>query len=165
MNSAPNSIGASKAGSRWVKIRPPMRSRASSVKTDRPECPSEAAAARPAAPAPITITSGSRTIDMPGPEQRAFAAHLRVVIASDAAATGTPTNSDDYAAFFFGTMAPFLRASERPIAIACLRLVTLPPLPPRPERRVPRFLRRRALATVFPAALLYLRPRDFFLAA
>ena len=32
-----------------------------------------------------------------------------------------------------GTFAPFLRASERPIAIACLRLLTLPPLPPLPE--------------------------------
>ena len=29
--------------------------------------------------------------------------------------------------FFFGTLAPFFRASERPMAIACSRLVTLPP--------------------------------------
>jgi hypothetical protein len=35
-----------------------------------------------------------------------------------------------YAAFFLGTLAPFFRASESPIAIACLRLFTLPPLPP-----------------------------------
>lgn len=48
------------------------------------------------------------------------------------------------------------------MAIACLRLFTLPPLPPFPERRVPLFLRRIALATVFPAALLYLRRLDFF---
>jgi hypothetical protein len=27
----------------------------------------------------------------------------------------------------FGTFAPFFRASERPIAIACLRLFTFPP--------------------------------------
>lgn len=33
------------------------------------------------------------------------------------------------AAFFFGTFAPSSRASDRPIAIACLRLVTFPPLP------------------------------------
>ena len=47
------------------------------------------------------------------------------------------------------------------MAMACLRLFTLPPLPPRPLRRVPLFLRRIALATDFVAALLYLRPLDF----
>src|ERR1700729_3911420 len=60
------------------------------------------------------------------------------------------------AAFFLGTLAPFLRASESPIAIACLRLVTLPPLPPLPEQSVPRFSRRIALFTLLPAALPYL---------
>jgi hypothetical protein len=64
------------------------------------------------------------------------------------------------AAFFLGTLAPFLRASESPMAIACLRLFTHPPLPPLPERSVPRFLRRIALSTVLPAALPYRRPRD-----
>ena len=64
------------------------------------------------------------------------------------------------AAFFLGTLAPFLRASERPIAIACFRLVTLPPLPPLPERSVPRFSRRMALATDLPTALPYLRPLE-----
>src|ERR1700687_3739221 len=59
--------------------------------------------------------------------------------------------------FFRGTLAPFLRASESPMAMACLRLFTRPPLPPLPERSVPRFLRRIALATVLPAALPYLR--------
>jgi len=48
--------------------------------------------------------------------------------------------------------------------MACLRLFTMPPLPPLPERRVPRFSRRMALATVFAAALPYLRRLDFFLA-
>jgi hypothetical protein len=72
--------------------------------------------------------------------------------------------------FFSGTLAPFFRASESPIAIACLRLFTLPPLPPFPDRSVPFFLRRIALATVLPADLLYFRPPDllreldFFLA-
>lgn len=47
------------------------------------------------------------------------------------------------------------------MAIACLRLLTLPPLPPLPERKVPRFLRRIALSSVFRAALPYLR-LDFF---
>jgi hypothetical protein len=61
------------------------------------------------------------------------------------------------AAFFFGTFAPFFRASESPIAIACLRLFTLPPFPPLPERKVPFFFRRIALATVLPAAFPYFR--------
>ena len=62
---------------------------------------------------------------------------------------------------FLGTLAPFFRASESPIAIACLRLFTAPPLPPFPERRVPFFWRRTALSTLLPAALPYLRPLDF----
>src|SRR5690349_8565224 len=43
---------------------------------------------------------------------------------------------------FRGTFAPFLRASERPIAMACLRLLTLPPCPLLPRLSVP-CLRRR----------------------
>src|SRR5580704_2952372 len=43
-----------------------------------------------------------------------------------------------YDAFLRGTLLPFLRAFERPIAIACSRLLTLPPLPPRPLFAVPR---------------------------
>src|SRR5947207_14763735 len=66
--------------------------------------------------------------------------------------------------FFVGTLAPFLRASDSPMAMACFRLLTLPPLPPLPERSVPRFLRRIALFTVLPAALPYLRRPDFRLA-
>jgi len=69
--------------------------------------------------------------------------------------------------FFRGILAPFLRASERPIAIACFRLFTVPPpLPPRPDLRVPLFLRRMALATVSRAVFPYLvLPGDFFLVA
>src|SRR5204862_6606900 len=64
-----------------------------------------------------------------------------------------------------GTLAPFFRASERPIAIACLRLVTLPPFPPRPDFSVPFFRRRIALSTRFDAADPYLlRPEDFLAA-
>jgi hypothetical protein len=51
------------------------------------------------------------------------------------------------------------------MAMACLRLFTRPPLPPLPERSVPRFLLRMALATVLPAPLLYLRRDADFLAA
>src|SRR6478672_7537611 len=40
--------------------------------------------------------------------------------------------------FFLGTFLPFLRALERPMAMACLRLLTLPPLPPGPLFAVPR---------------------------
>src|ERR1700722_20093999 len=66
-----------------------------------------------------------------------------------------------YDCAFFGTLAPFFRASESPIAIACLRLFTTPPLPPLPERSVPFFSRRIALSTLLPAAFPYLLP-DFF---
>src|SRR5512138_2224096 len=44
-----------------------------------------------------------------------------------------------------GTFAPFLRASERPIAIACLRLFTLPPWPLLPRLSVPCLRRPIAL--------------------
>jgi hypothetical protein len=53
-----------------------------------------------------------------------------------------------------GTLAPFFRASERPMAIACLRLVTFLPL--RPLLSVPRFRLRIALFTDFDAPLPYL---------
>src|SRR5208283_2015720 len=56
---------------------------------------------------------------------------------------------------FFGTFAPFLRASERPMAIACFLLVTTLPLPPFPERRVSSFSRRTALSALLPAAFPY----------
>jgi hypothetical protein len=42
------------------------------------------------------------------------------------------------------------------MAIACSRLVTGPPFPPFPERKVPCFLRSRALLTDLLAALPYL---------
>jgi hypothetical protein len=65
--------------------------------------------------------------------------------------------------FFFGTFAPFLRASDSPIAMACFRLFTFPPLPDLPERSVPLFFRRIALATDLLAPLLYFRrDEDFF---
>jgi hypothetical protein len=60
-----------------------------------------------------------------------------------------------------GTLAPFFRASERPIAIACSRLFTLPPRPPFPIRSVPLFRRRIALSTRLLAALPYFRAVDF----
>ena len=50
------------------------------------------------------------------------------------------------------------------MAMACLRLFTRPPLP-LPERSVPRFLLRMALATVLLAPLLYLRRDADFRAA
>ena len=46
------------------------------------------------------------------------------------------------------------------MAMACLRLFTLPPLPPFPDLSVPCFLRLIALPTVLLAPLLYLRPPD-----
>ena len=72
--------------------------------------------------------------------------------------------------FLRGTFAPFFRASDSPIAIACLRLLTLPPRPPFPRRSVPLFRWRIALSTPLLAPLPYRRLLDlrevlFFLAA
>jgi hypothetical protein len=64
--------------------------------------------------------------------------------------------------FFLGTLAPFSRASDSPIAIACLRLLTVPPFPPLPDLSAPFFLLCMALFTDLPAALPYFRPLDFF---
>jgi hypothetical protein len=73
------------------------------------------------------------------------------------------SNFYDFDFFLGGTLAPFLRASDNPIAIACLRLFTVPPFPPLLRFSVPRFRRLIALATVFCAPLLYLRPPDLLL--
>src|SRR5688572_3950123 len=54
-----------------------------------------------------------------------------------------------------GTFAPFFRASLRPIAIACLRLLTVPPFPPGPLFSVPFFRRRIADLTFFDADFPY----------
>ncbi|HUB18655.1 MAG TPA: hypothetical protein VL990_08470 [Acidobacteriaceae bacterium] len=59
-----------------------------------------------------------------------------------------------FAALFFGTLAPAFRASDNPIAIACLRLVTFLPL--RPLFNVPIFFSRIARATFFAAPAPYL---------
>jgi hypothetical protein len=57
--------------------------------------------------------------------------------------------------FFFGTLAPDLRASDNPIAIACLRLLTL--RPERPLFNVP-FLRFFiARSTLLDALFEYFR--------
>src|ERR1044072_3209442 len=55
--------------------------------------------------------------------------------------------------FFDGTLAPSLRASDRPIAIACFLLVTF--LPERPLFRVPSFITCMARSTFLPAFLPY----------
>src|SRR5215472_11309282 len=47
------------------------------------------------------------------------------------------------------------------MAIACLRLVTLPALPPLPERSFPAFSRRRARSTLLLAALPYFLGIEF----
>jgi hypothetical protein len=60
--------------------------------------------------------------------------------------------------FFRGTFAPFARASDSPIAIACFRLLTFRPLP---DFSVPFFRRFMALSTRLLAALPYFRRPDF----
>src|SRR6185312_5195409 len=59
--------------------------------------------------------------------------------------------------FCFGTLAPFSRASLRPMAMACLRLVTFLP---EPLRSVPRLRSCIAFFTFF-CAVVRLRPDDF----
>ena len=55
---------------------------------------------------------------------------------------------------FDGTLPPSLRASERPMAIACLRLVTF--LPERPLRSLPRFISCIDFSTLVCAFFPYL---------
>jgi hypothetical protein len=64
---------------------------------------------------------------------------------------------------FLGTFAPELRASERPMAIACLRLVTR--LPDRPLFSVPRLRSRIARSTFSPAFFPYLAMHTLHYAA
>ena len=59
---------------------------------------------------------------------------------------------------FAGTFFPFLRALDSPIAIACLRLFTLPPLP---LLAVPRLYRCISFLTSVPELREYLRVRLF----
>jgi hypothetical protein len=59
-----------------------------------------------------------------------------------------------------GTLAPFSRASLRPMAIACFRLVTRRP---EPLLSVPRFLRRIVDSTFFDADLPYFAMRRLLL--
>ena len=63
-----------------------------------------------------------------------------------------------------GTFFPFLRASDRPMAIACAREVTAPPCPFFPRLSEPRFSRRSARSTSFDADGLYFRVEDFLVA-
>src|SRR5712691_3861834 len=57
-----------------------------------------------------------------------------------------------------GTRLPSRRASDSAIAIACLRLLTVPPFPPLPLFKVPRLNLRISRSTSFEA------PREYFLA-
>src|SRR5205809_4198023 len=57
--------------------------------------------------------------------------------------------------FFLGTLAPALRASDKPMAIACLRLVTF--LPDRPLLSVPRLRSCIAFSTFLLADFPYFR--------
>src|SRR6185437_147691 len=73
--------------------------------------------------------------------------------------TSHPAPARNHAALRLGTFLPFLRAFDKPIAMACLRLSTLPPLPPRPLRAVPRLWRCISLFTSLPELREYLRFR------
>ena len=60
-----------------------------------------------------------------------------------------------------GTLAPARRASDNPIAMACLRLVTF--LPERPERSLPLFISSILRCTFLLAFFPYRREPFFFL--
>jgi hypothetical protein len=62
------------------------------------------------------------------------------------------------AVFFAGTLAPARRASDNPIAMACLRLVTF--LPELPLLSVPRFRSRITFSTFSDALLPYFAIQD-----
>lgn len=66
---------------------------------------------------------------------------------------GLPSNQD----FFFGTFLPFFLALERPMAIACFWLLTLPPRPPLPVFASLFLYRRISFLTERPV------PREYFL--
>jgi hypothetical protein len=59
----------------------------------------------------------------------------------------------DRALFFFGTFLPAFLASDKPMAIACLRLFTF--FPDLPLFSVPSFFSCMARSTFFPAPLEY----------
>lgn len=72
----------------------------------------------------------------------------------------------NYLLGFGGTFAPFLRASDSPMAMACLGLVTFLPLPP--LLSLPSFISRISVSICLPTEGLYLRVVFFagdFLAA
>ena len=71
---------------------------------------------------------------------------------------GIQITSDQAASLFGfgGTFAPFLRASERPMAMACLGLWTVLPL--RPLLSFPCFISFISASTLALASGLYLRP-------
>jgi hypothetical protein len=62
-------------------------------------------------------------------------------------------------AVLLGTFLPLSRAFDKPIAIACLRLLTFPPLPRGPLRASPRSKRRISFFTSLLALREYLRVR------
>ncbi len=59
-----------------------------------------------------------------------------------------------------GTFFPALRAFDKPMAIACLGLVTFLPL--RPDFSLPCFISLISVSTFLPAEGEYFRPDDFF---
>lgn len=92
----------------------------------------------------------------PNPAPLAFVSRGQGLTIVEAQYSSSQEKSHPQRDAFFGTFAPFLRASDKPMAIACFLLFTTPPLPPFPDRKVPCFLRCIALLTVLLAARPYL---------
>jgi hypothetical protein len=82
--------------------------------------------------------------------------HLDFALKRDNATHALRGAHEDFLrAAFRGTRAPARRASDNPMAMACLRLVTF--LRERPLRSVPRFISSIARFTFRPLDLPYLR--------
>jgi hypothetical protein len=95
---------------------------------------------RPVGPGDLALDRALPRDDALDPRRR-LAGAARV-----SALSHQPRLARDRRGRFFGTRAPARRACERPIAIACLRLLTF--LPERPLRSVPRLRSRIAFATL-----------------
>jgi hypothetical protein len=87
------------------------------------------------------------------PHPRFFAAYILKVLT-------TSINFPSCHFFFLGTLLPCLRASDKPIAIACFRLVTFFPL--RPLFNVPAFFSFITFSTLALAPAEYFAIKKYF---
>lgn len=100
---------------------------------------------------PLVLFRGSKGRES---SQVSSALRLGINLSTVQSILATAQLADHVADFNFGTLFPALRASDSPIAMACLRLFTV--LPDLPLLSVPLLRFLIALSTFFAAALPYL---------